>query len=187
LEAELVDYRRRFGAGHSSFKQENTNSALLEDGNIEVPVINTPRDSNSLVSFEDERAYIQKCLRKLEQKLQSYSNNSTSADISSSDALEDGLSSKVSTAEDQRSSRDTQEHISLGREEGSSMMSWEVHLTKVQEEIASLSRRLKTLEGDRNFLEHSINSLRNGNEGLMFIQEIARNLRELRAIAMDMI
>jgi hypothetical protein len=186
LEAELVDYRRRFGAGHSSFKQENTNSALLEDGNIEVPVINTPRDSNSLVSFEDERAYIQKCLRKLEQKLRSYSNNSTS-DICSSDALEDDLSSKVSTAEDQRSSRDTQEHISLGKEEGSSMMGWEVHLTKVQEEIASLNRRLKTLEGDRNFLEHSINSLRNGNEGSMFIQEIARNLRELRAIAMDKI
>jgi cell division protein FtsB len=67
------------------------------------------------------------------------------------------------------------------------MMGWEVHLTKVQEEIASLNRRLKTLEGDRNFLEHSINSLRNGNEGSMFIQEIARNLRELRAIAMDKI
>jgi len=48
-----------------------------------------------------------------------------------------------------------------------------------------LNRRLKTLEGDRNFLEHSINSLRNGTEGLMFIQEIACNLRELRAIATD--
>jgi len=64
-------------------------------------------------------------------------------------------------------------------------LSGDVDLTTFQEEIASLNRRLKTLEGDRNFLEHSINSLRNSTEGLMFIQEIACNLRELRAIATD--
>lgn len=55
----------------------------------------------------------------------------------------------------------------------------------MQEEIAKLNRRLKTLEGDRSFLEHSIDSLKNGDEGLMFIQEIACSLRELRAIAID--
>ncbi|KAK3165603.1 hypothetical protein QOZ80_1AG0035320 [Eleusine coracana subsp. coracana] len=179
LETELENCRQQFGTGHFRFEQENTNAGLVEEGNHDVPMINTPRGSNSLVSFEDERAYIEQCLTKLEQKLQSYSNNSTSADVLSSDTLEDDLSRKVSTAED-----DSLDHQG-SKEEGSSTISWEVNLTKVQEEIATLNRRLKTLEGDRNFLEHSINSLRNGNEGLMFIQEIARNLRELRAIAID--
>ncbi|XP_062207035.1 myosin-binding protein 1-like isoform X2 [Phragmites australis] len=197
LEGELENYRRQFGGGptetqanQAPIKEENTDTALLGEGDIEYPMITTPRGINSLVSFEEERAYIANCLRKLEQKLQSYSNNSTSVDLSISDVLEDDLCSKACVVEDdslrrQESSRETEEHISLGKESGLSTISEEVDLTTVQEEIASLNGRLKTLEGDRNFLEHSINSLRNGNEGLMFIREIACNLRELRAVAID--
>uniref|UniRef100_A0A0A9CXT6 GTD-binding domain-containing protein n=1 Tax=Arundo donax TaxID=35708 RepID=A0A0A9CXT6_ARUDO len=186
LEAELENYRRQFGGGPTEkqanqvpSQQESTNAALLEEGHTEFSTITTPRGTNSLVSFEEERAYIENCLRKLEQKLQSYSNNSTPADLSSSDAIEND------SLHHQESSGVAEEHVSLGEEAVSSTMSGEVDLTTVQEEIANLNRRLKTLEGDRNFLEHSINSLRNGNEGLVFIQEIACNLRELRAIAIN--
>lgn len=49
-------------------------------------------------------------------------------------------------------------------------------------EISRLNERLETLEADRNFLEHTINSLRNGNEGVQVVQEIANHLRELRRI-----
>ncbi|OEL23636.1 hypothetical protein BAE44_0015344, partial [Dichanthelium oligosanthes] len=198
LEVELENYRRQYGdeptkkQAKAPFKQENADTALFEEGGLEVPMVNAPRGTNSLVSFEEERAYIATSLRKLEQKLQSYSNNSTSDDFSSSDAIEDDLSNRASVAEDgslhhQDNSRKTGEQISSGKGASSSVLSGEVDLTTVQEEIASLNRRLKTLEGDRNFLEHSINSLRNGTEGLMFIQEIACNLRELRAIAIDKI
>ncbi|CAO2171643.1 unnamed protein product [Urochloa humidicola] len=182
LEVELENYRRQYG-GEPIEKQ----AKALVEGGLEVPMINTPSDTNSLVSFEEERAYIATSLRKLEQKLQSYSNNSTSDDLSSSDAIEDDLSNKAenSALHRQDSSRKTEEHISSGKGASSSVLNGEVDLTTVQEEIASLNRRLKTLEGDRNFLEHSINSLRNGTEGLVFIQEIACNLRELRAIATD--
>ncbi|KAL6006839.1 hypothetical protein ACLOJK_032335 [Asimina triloba] len=57
-------------------------------------------------------------------------------------------------------------------------------LVSIVKEVSNLSKRLTALEAERNFLEHSINSLRNGNEGLQFIQEIASNLRELRKIGM---
>ncbi|RCV27601.1 hypothetical protein SETIT_5G337200v2 [Setaria italica] len=195
LEVELENYRRQYGGepieeqAKTPFKQENAVIAFLEEGGLEVPMINTPRGTNSLVSFEEERAYIASSLKKLEQKLQSYSNSSTSDDLSTSDAIEDDLSNEASVAEDswlnrQDSSRET-EHTSSGKGDSSSVLNGEVDLTTVQKEIASLNRRLKTLEGDRNFLEHSINSLRNGTEGLVFIQEIACNLRELRAIATD--
>ncbi|CAL4947175.1 unnamed protein product [Urochloa decumbens] len=182
LEVELENYRRQYG-GEPIEKQ----AKALEEGGLEVPMINTPRGTNSLVSFEEERAYIATSLRKLEQKLQSYSNNSASDDLSGSDAIEDDLSNKAedSSLHRQDRSRKTEEHISSDKGASSSVLSGEVDLITVQEEIASLNRRLKTLEGDRNFLEHSINSLRNGTEGLMFIEEIACNLRELRAIATD--
>ncbi|KAG2592085.1 hypothetical protein PVAP13_5NG525000 [Panicum virgatum] len=193
LQVELENYRSQYGGeliekqAKAPFKQENADTAVLEEGCLEVPMVKTPRGTNSFASFEEERAYIATSLRELEQKLQSYSNNSTSDDFSSSDAIEDDLSNKVSVAEDrslhcQDSSRKAEEHIPSGN---SLVLSGDVDLTTIVEEIASLNRRLKTLEGDRNFLEHSINSLRNGTEGLMFIQEIACNLRELRTIATD--
>ncbi|RLN22926.1 myosin-binding protein 1-like [Panicum miliaceum] len=196
LEVELENYRSQYGGEpiekqpKAPFEQENADTAFLEEGGLEVPMVKTPGGTNSFASFEEERAYIATSLRKLEQKLQSYSNNSTSDDLSSSDAIEDDLSNKAYVAEDrslhcQDSSRKAEEHISSGKGAVSSVLSGDVDLTTVQEEIASLNRRLKTLEGDRNFLEHSINSLRNGTEGLMFIQEIACNLRALRAIATD--
>ncbi|WVZ68629.1 hypothetical protein U9M48_017548 [Paspalum notatum var. saurae] len=189
LEVELENYRRQYGGGpierranQAAFKQENADTAMLEGGDLEAPMINTQRGTNSFVSFEEERAYIASGLRKLEQKLQFYSNNSASVDLSSS-AAKDDLSSNLAAVED--NSLHQQESLIESKDAGLLTMSGEVNLTAVQEEIAKLNRRLKTLEGDHNFLEHSINSLRNGGEGLMFIQEIACNLRELRAIAID--
>ncbi|RWW85280.1 hypothetical protein BHE74_00006060, partial [Ensete ventricosum] len=56
-------------------------------------------------------------------------------------------------------------------------------LVALENEISRLSQRLEALEADRNFLEHAINSLRSGNNGVQIIQEIACDLRELRRIA----
>ncbi|CAD6236541.1 unnamed protein product [Miscanthus lutarioriparius] len=189
LEIELENYRRQYGGGaieergnQAAFKQENRDTAMLDVSDLEDPLINTQQGINSLVSLEEERAYIASGLRKLEQKLQFYSNNSVSVDLPSPD-VKDDLSDKVYVIEDFSLHR--QKSSIESKEAGSSTTSGEVDLVAVQEEIAKLNRRLKTLEGDRSFLEHSINSLRNGDEGLMFIQEIACNLRELRAIAID--
>uniref|UniRef100_A0A0E0JPE0 GTD-binding domain-containing protein n=1 Tax=Oryza punctata TaxID=4537 RepID=A0A0E0JPE0_ORYPU len=197
LEAELENYRMRFAGGPTekqsnqvSFKEKNSAETLLDESGLDAPAITTPSGINSLVSFEEERAYIADCLTKLEQKLHSYSNNSTSIHLSNSDVIEDYLSNKMQVVDDgslqcQESSREAQEPVFLAKEAQSSTMSSsrETDLSTLQEEISNLHKRLKTLEGDRNFIEHSINSLRNGKEGVMFIQEIASNLRELRAIA----
>ena len=54
------------------------------------------------------------------------------------------------------------------------------NMAGLQDEISELSGRLQALEADRSFLEHSVNSLRNGREGEAVIHDIARSLRELR-------
>uniref|UniRef100_A0A0D9V6D5 GTD-binding domain-containing protein n=1 Tax=Leersia perrieri TaxID=77586 RepID=A0A0D9V6D5_9ORYZ len=197
LEAELENYRIQFAGEQTekqinqvTFKEDYTAEILLDESDLEVPVISTPSGINSLASFEDERAYIENCLRKLEQKLHSYSNNSTSITLSNPDVIEDYLSNKMPVVDDdslqgQENSRDTQESISLGKDDQSSTVNRETDLSTLQEEISNLNKRLKTLEGDRNFIEHSINSLRTGKEGVMFIQEIASNLRKLRSFAVD--
>lgn len=53
-------------------------------------------------------------------------------------------------------------------------------IISLESEILDLNERLETLEADRDFLEHAINSLQNGSEGVRFIQEIAHHLCELR-------
>ncbi|XWS31468.1 hypothetical protein CRYUN_Cryun23aG0078800 [Craigia yunnanensis] len=58
----------------------------------------------------------------------------------------------------------------------------ETGLAALENEISDLNERLEALEADCNFLEHSLNSLQNGNEGLLFIQEILHHLRELRKL-----
>ncbi|KAM0930006.1 hypothetical protein ACQ4PT_001236 [Festuca glaucescens] len=175
LEAELENYRTQFGGGGPTEKQDNQ---LPFEG-----------QNTSTTLLEDERAYISECLRKLEKKLHVYSNNSTT-DLSNSDAIEDDLSNKMPISEDgslhrQESSRGTHEPILLAKEGQSSTMNGEIDVSIFQEEISNLHKRLKILEGDRDFLEHSVNSLKNGKEGAQFIREIACNLRELRAIAID--
>jgi hypothetical protein len=42
--------------------------------------------------------------------------------------------------------------------------------------------RLQTLEADREFLKHTIKSLRKGDEGMKLLQEIAQHLRDLRRV-----
>ena len=59
----------------------------------------------------------------------------------------------------------------------------EVDLFALANEVSDLNNRLEALEADYHFLEHTSNSMQNGNEGLEFVQEIARQLREIRKIA----
>ncbi|KAF6168233.1 hypothetical protein GIB67_011618 [Kingdonia uniflora] len=46
-------------------------------------------------------------------------------------------------------------------------------LISIENEVLNLNERLEALKSDRNFLEHAVNSLKNGDEGLRFIEEIA--------------
>ncbi|KAB1208878.1 hypothetical protein CJ030_MR6G011314 [Morella rubra] len=57
-----------------------------------------------------------------------------------------------------------------------------IDLIALKKEISGLCYRLGALEADHEFLEHSLNSLQNGKEGLQFVQDIAHQLQELRKI-----
>ncbi|XP_057859134.2 uncharacterized protein LOC131067970 [Cryptomeria japonica] len=54
----------------------------------------------------------------------------------------------------------------------------------IEEEVHHLNDRLQALEADREFMRHSIKSLRKGDEGMKLLQEIAQHLRELRRVEM---
>ncbi len=55
-------------------------------------------------------------------------------------------------------------------------------LASLGNEVLDLNGRLGALEADQTFLKHTINSLRNGEEGLRLIREVASHLRELLRI-----
>jgi len=55
-------------------------------------------------------------------------------------------------------------------------------IASLEDEVSDLNKRVAALEGDQKFLEHTINSLRNGNDGVQLVQEIACHLRELRRL-----
>ncbi|OVA05299.1 Zein-binding domain [Macleaya cordata] len=61
------------------------------------------------------------------------------------------------------------------------------NLVALENEVSDLNERLEALEADRSFLEHTINALQNGDEGIQFVQEIAHHLRELRRIGIKRI
>ncbi|XP_062214310.1 probable myosin-binding protein 5 isoform X2 [Phragmites australis] len=155
------------------------------------------RTTKSLSGFEDEKAYISKRLRKLRQKLHQFSNNSNHIslpkpsdykensvdDTNSDDAYEDAddlvfdkhLGRNGDSLKDSRLGKDDpkgQYHAMVSDSEKD--------LACFEDEISEVSGRLKALEADRSFLEHSVNSLRNGKEGEELIRDVASSLRELR-------
>lgn len=67
-----------------------------------------------------------------------------------------------------------------------SMDSKSTDLVALLSEVSHLNERIKALEADRDFLEHTVNTLRSGNDGVRFIQEIASHLQELRTIGITL-
>ncbi|KAK2983083.1 hypothetical protein RJ640_006470, partial [Escallonia rubra] len=155
-----------------------------------------------LLEFEDERLYIVTCLKKLEEKLHILSNYGAHLDRSNGEnSAEEGrigntnpnfrgeFQENIGTEEDDlqkdvksEGSPHAQEGYVSSSRQGASAVCSETDLVALRKEFSVLSGRLESLEADQRFLEHSINSLRNGNDGLKFIQEIAGHLRELHRI-----
>lgn len=164
---------------------------------------------NSLLDIEEERSYILECLKILGEKLHLFTNgeehlNSGNGKCSGNEG--DGVSDsekhqKEESQEDvgiEETGKPVQNNISVptgcfvssqnsqlsGKESGQSpaIFYGENNLTVFRNELSELNDRMEALEADRDFLQNSINSLRNGDEGLQFIQQIASDLQELRKI-----
>ncbi|XP_077234568.1 myosin-binding protein 3-like [Tasmannia lanceolata] len=52
----------------------------------------------------------------------------------------------------------------------------------IEEEMDNVYERLQVLEADREFLKHSISSLKKGDKGMELLQEILQHLRSLRTV-----
>jgi chromosome segregation ATPase len=120
--------------------------------------------------FEHQKAYISDKLCELEQRLHHFSNNSSVVKPPKLDTIEE--------VDEENFTRENGEVLKPVAVKKNS--SGERNFVELEEEISQLSKRLKALEADHNFLEHSLNSLKSGQEGARFIREIAISLRDLR-------
>uniref|UniRef100_A0A0D9ZEH2 GTD-binding domain-containing protein n=1 Tax=Oryza glumipatula TaxID=40148 RepID=A0A0D9ZEH2_9ORYZ len=205
LEAEIEGYKTKL-RDQSLVNEIRDAMRISRSEECETSMSRTAR---SLSLFEDEKAYISKHLKKLRQKLHQFSNNGKFIDPKKIDDKEDTFdvtnSEDVYQDADEDSEMTNSEnsemtnvirngrnfrYLSNGTEgltngkddpEGQyyAMVS-ENDLVNFEDEISELTAKLKALEADHSFLEHSINSLRNGQEGKELIHGIACSLRELR-------
>lgn len=154
--------------------------------------------NSSILEFEDEKTCILQCLKKLEKTLyflsddearskDDYSENragriSELGELDRKAHENSGAEETISPTKHDLNGRDTSEFPCS--KPSSAELSQVTDVASLGVTVSGLNKRLEALEADRKFLEHAINSLRNGNEGLQFIQEIASHLQELRKIAM---
>ncbi|GAB2218805.1 hypothetical protein Drorol1_Dr00002037 [Drosera rotundifolia] len=181
-------------------------SELGRNSDYLLPMITKTSSKDWLLEIDDERLYICRRLLNLEKKLQMCSNAGLCTDLPNEDGLEkEDVILPLSKMHMKESEVATEaERIEVLRETDclesqgmrGSLVRWvhsfkgghgslgkkETDLVTLCDELSSLSDRLLALEEDRNFLEHAIYSLSNGDEGIRFIQEIAFDLRELRRI-----
>ncbi|XP_031490101.1 myosin-binding protein 1-like isoform X1 [Nymphaea colorata] len=144
-----------------------------------------------LLDLEDERGYISSCLKKLEKRL-------TQTDVRATEQGEVAQRCNIKTEEDfpipdRFSERGTSEgsHGTNGfTVSDHSLVNCDPslenyrgnYLSTIENEILHLNERLVALEADKDFLEHTLNSLSSGSEGLKLVQEIAHHLREMRRV-----
>jgi Zein-binding len=121
-------------------------------------------DISSLV-FEDQKAYISDRLCELEQKLHHFSNSSSFVKPQKLDTIEE-VDEEIFT----RENGEVLKPVAVKKNSCG-----ERNLFELKEEISRFSKRLNALEADHNFLEHSLNSLKSGQEGAISL----RDLRDL--------
>ncbi|KAK8717982.1 hypothetical protein V6N13_045232 [Hibiscus sabdariffa] len=156
--------------------------------------------------IEDEKFFISQLLQKLEKKLSRLSQYGASHDNSDSEHSDDDddddkdhkreqeASSKAngtgtpqetsssSTSKDEVVSKENGDTFSNGEDDGEGCR--ENGLEALENEISEFNERLEALEADCSFLQRSLNSLKNGKEGLVLIQEILHLLREVKKIGL---
>nr|ABM68547.1 IFA binding protein [Lilium longiflorum] len=164
---------------------------------------------DSLMDIEDEKAYMLQCLKRLEKKLQMFSGDSDDGLPPAEDKVSgvdheyaNGQSEELVEADEvvfekNKSSFSSEDLTALASQNlrdkrllySSSnnsiqypMIGKTNDVIVLGDEVSQLNERLEALEADRDFLDRALNSIKNGNDGVQFIREIACHLRELRRI-----
>ncbi|KAK7337923.1 hypothetical protein VNO77_18515 [Canavalia gladiata] len=193
---------------HGKSVTENTNISGKDD--VLPPSLekeNVQSVENSPLEFQDERQYISQRLKKLEKQVYFFLNihqskdswlNSENHDKDSPEnceklddnlLMQDNVSSlKLNSAAmgDDSSSKEPlvcKKNGELGYNGDSSpVLCGNNDLASAGSLVLDFIGRLQVLESDLSFLEHTINLLSNGEEGLKLLQEIADHLQQLRQI-----
>ncbi|XP_022145955.1 myosin-binding protein 1-like isoform X2 [Momordica charantia] len=223
LETELEYYRATYMGGTiveiEEYRECNSNysfkSAIAEATRRSNRSLN---HQTSSLEFEDEKVYIQLCLKSLEDKINKISTNGILAKVPNCIDIEEVVNPKQRGEEsiDAEGSQMTKEengpstHIDKntfngtvapeeelvdpknnGRFSGDenypdmkgqiscANKREEVDFLALEHKISDLTGKLVALQADHDFLEHSLNSLRYGEEGLQFAQNIVHQLQEL--------
>lgn len=197
-ENDIVGHYECNGIGNYSFK-----SIIVESSKASYRSFN---NQSSCLEFEDEKIYIQLCLKSLENKINKIFTNGLIGRVPNTIDTEEEMNSEQKGEEnidDERSQRNNEENGTVtpkgefadldknshfGSEENFSDVKCQISCANKREEvdflalehkISDLTGRLETLQADYDFLEHSLNSLRYGEEGLQFAQNIVHQLQEL--------
>eukprot|EP00268_Persea_americana_P048575 TRINITY_DN5148_c0_g2_i1.p1 TRINITY_DN5148_c0_g2~~TRINITY_DN5148_c0_g2_i1.p1 ORF type:complete len:863 (-),score=190.81 TRINITY_DN5148_c0_g2_i1:645-3233(-) len=202
LEEELETYRKRYPSDLWVEKaSELTNDskgrdmrAVLHENNTDYKAYKTGNQKDTLLDFEGEKFYISKCLKSLENKLR-FSYNGNHVDSSELDSKRGGSPDDKCVdktlhvfSEDQDQplfadnlagncrSLQMESHAGIDVKDIYSTAFAENNVVSIWKQISHVNERLKTLEEDRDFLEQTVNTLRNGNEGFHFVEEISSHL-----------
>ncbi|GLT73418.1 hypothetical protein SLA2020_452790 [Shorea laevis] len=193
LEDELEFYRKKF-----------PNESILEnvvEETCDVKARDIGMDRCESVCVEDSASVLRDSVtenlisvtklkeQKLEKKLYSFSNNGEYlANVEEDDlSMQNDISVSRTNLHAQASFENSQpickENMKFdGSGQGSLVLLRETDLASLGNEFSDLNGRLVVLEADQTFLEHAINSVGNGEEGLQLVREIASHLQELRRI-----
>ncbi|KAL3647772.1 hypothetical protein CASFOL_008740 [Castilleja foliolosa] len=184
LEIELEFYRNNFLDESGVHNLQSETSVVVN----RVPNL-TPKENgfcepmnSSLANFEEEKAYIVQCLKKLEIKLlQAYSGGKF-------DDLPNGLrSEKINGTLLIQENEENVIPLSNGyhdfaheKSEKISANQGAINFAKFEKEIKEIYERLEAIETDRDFIKRTCDFLRSGKDGLELVKEIAQHLHELR-------
>nr|GMC84976.1 myosin-binding protein 1-like isoform X1 [Ipomoea batatas] len=210
LEGDLGEYKKKYGditllkdveATLEEIGAENLEETLGNaDGDTKREMAK-PMAGSSILDFENEKLYITRCVKKLEEELRLFSNNAAADMINGEFSAEEWVNVSNPVELDHREDCQGNSEIEAGhlqqdaiKEKGipgsrePSMLPHKlrnvaggIELDALRNELSTLTDRLKLLEAEHNIIQHSINSLGNGEEGVKFIRDIAGYLQKLHS------
>ncbi|CAL9052120.1 unnamed protein product [Musa banksii] len=143
------------------------------------------------LGFEEEKVHILACLRRLQNKFSSMlPTDKVRADDTIVDVNLENSHNGVEVLPENGSSPSRTHSNVEATTTMDNQFSADQHNTSdacrdmnsVQDEVAKLIKRVVELDADREFIGHTMNALNYGNDGVLLVQEIACQLKELRRI-----
>ncbi|XP_022995955.1 myosin-binding protein 3-like isoform X2 [Cucurbita maxima] len=154
-------------------------------------------NQTSSLEFEDEKVYIQLCLKRLEDKINKIFANRLlprlpncigTEEEASPEQIGEGSDDERSihkitcngrvTAEEEFGSEQNFGNVKVEVSCGDKRGGEEIDFLSLANKISELTGRLEAVQADNDFLEHSPSSLRYGEEGLQFAHNIVHQLHE---------